>query len=102
MQKHDLLATNDMGFYLPGLRLTHIFRLRCIADTAIPAKVAMQLQAAEVLPDRWDIMRRGDTLDQKIIVADISEELARTLRQNCATLDPGVSVRLEHMFCKGK
>jgi hypothetical protein len=102
MQHNDPSVQENPSAWLPGFRLTHVFRLVSKVNLGLAAKVATHLEHAHARVDNWAMVRRGDMLDHKIVINDISEVRARALRDELHALEDGVSVRLEHLFFKDK
>jgi len=102
MQHEDLSTPVNRSSWLPGYGLVHIFRLVSKVNLQTASKVAAHLDRSNVRVNKWVIVRRGDRLDHKIVLNEISERNARDLRNELIAIDKDMSVRLEHLFLKEK
>lgn len=102
MRHEDLSKHANQSSRLPGFGLIHIFRLISTANLQITAKVAAHLEHSHAQVENWVIVRRGNFLDHKIVINEISEPNARALREELIAIDHDMRVRMEHLFIKEK
>jgi hypothetical protein len=100
MTPNESVLSPDATQWLPGFRLTHVFRLASNANLNLTGQVAAQFDEVHARVHNWAMIRRGDVLDHKIVVDDISEGCARALRDRLVALDGELRVQVEHLFSK--
>jgi len=100
MQHEDSSTLANRSSWLPGFGLVHIFHLVSKANLQSAAKIAAHLEHSNVQVNNWLIVRRGNVLDHKIVINEISERSARALRDELVAIDEDMRVRLEHLLIK--
>ncbi len=85
---------------LPGFRLTHTIHLVSDINLDVVARAAVHLKNGHASVTHWTMVHRGNILEQKIVLDDIDERQARTLREELSSLDDVLRVRLEHRFVR--
>lgn len=98
MLENDLLDVADDCHFLPGLRLTNVFRLVSRANAGVNDAVESRIQNANGLIDEWKMARRGEVLEHRIVVSGLGECEARALRDELKCLDGNLKSQLEHLF----
>jgi hypothetical protein len=86
--------------HLPGFQLTHVIHLVSIASMDVVSRVAAHLKDQQVCVSSFVVLRRGNILDQKIVLDDIGERQAQLLREKLLALDGVLRIRLEHLFVR--
>jgi hypothetical protein len=95
------LKTADIGSQcLPGFRLTHTIHLVSDVNLDVVARTAAHLKSESAPVSHWAVAQRGDILEQKIVLNDISERQARMLREQLLNLEDVLRARLEHRFVR--
>ncbi|AQH01488.1 hypothetical protein A9R05_21985 [Burkholderia sp. KK1] len=83
---------------LPGFKLTHTVHLVSDSNLSVISEAADVLKSEGIEVDHWTVVRRGDVLEQNILLGDMSEARASQLRTQLATLEGILRTRLEHHF----
>jgi hypothetical protein len=95
-----LSTEDDWSQRLPGFRLTHTIHLVSDINLGVVARVATSLKSECIQVSHWVVARRGDLLEQKIVLDDIGERQARAMRECLSKLQDVLRVRLEHRFVR--
>ncbi|MCA7996716.1 hypothetical protein [Burkholderia metallica] len=90
----------DWSHFLPGFTLTHTVHLVSGLNPGIVSTAAAVLEGETATVDRWAIARCGDVLEQKIVLAEMTEGQAVRLRDRLAALDGVLRTRIEHHFVR--
>ncbi len=85
---------------LPGFRLTHTIYLVSDVNLDVVARAAAHLKNECTPVSQWTMVKRGNLLEQRIVLSEISERQASLLREHLLTLEDVLRVRLEHRFVR--
>lgn len=94
----ELIA--DSSFYLPGVRLTHVLHLVCLADRQVTARVRGHLRDQDAQVGDIVVVRCRHVDAHRIVLEGIGERRARALREQLLELDGVLRIRLEHHFVR--
>ncbi len=92
--------STDWSHGLPGARLTHTVHLVAAPGSDIVARAAACLSNERVVARDWAVLKRGGVLEQRIVVDDISEQRAKALSAQLASLEHVLRVRVEHCLVR--
>lgn len=97
----SLKAEDNWSQSLPGFRLIHTIHLVSDLNLDVVTRAAAHLKNQRALVNHWAMVKRGDLLEQRIVLDDMSERQARALRDQLLALEDVLRVRLEHRFVRG-
>jgi hypothetical protein len=90
----------DWSHCLPGFKLTHTVHLVSTSNLGVVSTAAALLEDEEVAVDRWAVTRCGGNLEQRIGLGEMTEMRAIQLREQLASLNGVLRVRMEHHFIR--
>jgi hypothetical protein len=93
-------ADDNWSQSLPGFRLTHTIHLVSDINLDVVTRAAAHLKNEHALVNHWAMVKRGNLLEQRIVLDDMSEGQARALREQLLALEDVLRVRLEHRFVR--
>ncbi|MGS0891535.1 hypothetical protein ACVBGC_03090 [Burkholderia stagnalis] len=93
-------TADDWLQHLPGFRLFHTIHLVSDIDPNVVAQAAVHLENERARVNHWAVVKRGNILEQRIVLDDIGERQARGLREQLLALENVLRVRLEHRLVR--
>jgi hypothetical protein len=88
--------------FLPGFTLKHTLRLVSEANLNVVGRTAdiLKDEGASVL--RWEVIRTGNVMEQKIVFGSATEAQVFAWRSRLLGLEDVLRARLEHFFVRVK
>jgi len=90
--------SQDVSAWRSDFRLTHTFQV--VSHTSEPnaGQLESTLKNFKAQIEKWVILRRGGWHEHSITVEGISDDSARELRKELASLNGEIKVHVEHML----
>ncbi|WP_322005116.1 hypothetical protein [Paraburkholderia tropica] len=85
---------------LSGLKLTHAVQLVSGMHSGVASTIAAALKSKHVKVERWTVTRCRGLLDQLVIVAGITEGQAVSLREEPASIEGVLRVKVVHQLVR--